>query len=224
MAPSTDRQMFREALAQIAATAKEKLPECNGRVESAAALVLAGDVTLIDAHTAQVGSQTDPAKVYAVAPGLCSCADFPRAPQGLCKHRLSVAMARRVLELVPPAPEPEPAPAPLPEAPASCNVYVTISGHKVQVTLRDTDERRMLTRLQVLLDQYPATPAPPQAESHTGTPALSPQQHNALAQHQATGVCKVHGVAMKLNTKDGRQWWSHKTAEGWCKGKGGARG
>ena len=24
---------------------------------------------------------------------------------------------------------------------------------------------------------------------------------------------------MKLNHKDGRSWWSHKTTEGWCKGK-----
>jgi hypothetical protein len=26
-------------------------------------------------------------------------------------------------------------------------------------------------------------------------------------------------VQMQHNHKDGRSWWSHKTAEGWCKGK-----
>ena len=76
------------ALAEITAKAKEKLPECNGRVEAAASLVLTGDVTLLDAHTAEVGSQSDPAKVYHVEPGVCTCQDFARAPHGLCTHRV----------------------------------------------------------------------------------------------------------------------------------------
>jgi hypothetical protein len=29
----------------------------------------------------------------------------------------------------------------------------------------------------------------------------------------------MHSVRMKLNTKDGRQWYSHQTADGWCKGR-----
>jgi hypothetical protein len=51
---------------------------------------------------------------------------------------------------------------------------------------------------------------------------LSPQQHNAAAMHRPTaGVCKVHGVEMKLNEKDGRHWYSHWCQdEGrWCKGR-----
>jgi hypothetical protein len=55
---------------------------------------------------------------------------------------------------------PQAAPAVLPEAPASCNVYVMISGHKVQVTLRDSDEHHMLQRLAVVLEQFPAPEAP----------------------------------------------------------------
>ncbi len=59
---------------------------------------------------------------------------------------------------------------PLPEAPASANVFVTLKGRQVQLTLRDTDERRLLQRLAVVLDQFPlepkaqasTTPAPPQ--------------------------------------------------------------
>jgi hypothetical protein len=118
------------------------------------------------------------------------------------------------VEEPPPAPPPI-VPAPLPEAPASCNVYLTISGHKVQVTLRDGDEHRMLARLQILLDQYPV-PAPQAASQGQ----LSPQQHNALAMHQAvTGWCKVHNVQMKQTTKDGRSWYSHRTDQGWCKGR-----
>jgi hypothetical protein len=34
-----------------------------------------------------------------------------------------------------------------------------------------------------------------------------------------TGFCPVHNVAMTQNHKDGRSWWSHKTDQGWCKGK-----
>jgi hypothetical protein len=32
--------------------------------------------------------------------------------------------------------------------------------------------------------------------------------------------CKVHRCVMPQQQKDGRSWYSHKTAEGWCKGKG----
>jgi hypothetical protein len=33
-------------------------------------------------------------------------------------------------------------------------------------------------------------------------------------------LLRQHKYALlKLNHKDGRSWWSHKTAEGWCKGK-----
>ena len=77
------------------------------------------------------------------------------------------------------------------------------------------DEARLAARLEALLARYPV----PQA----ATPAqlLSPQQHNALAQHKAiTGYCAVHQVQMQENEKAGRRWWSHRTPEGqWCKGR-----
>jgi hypothetical protein len=104
---------------------------------------------------------------------------------------------------------PAPAVAPLPEAPASCNVYVQISGRKVQVTLRDSDEQRMLERLQILLQRFPDS----NVESR---PPQPPAQHANTGE----GWCSTHGVQMTLNTKEGRSWWSHRTAEGqWCKGK-----
>jgi len=80
------RQAFRAAVATVAATAKEKLPESNGRVEKAMALVLAGDVVLGEAHTATVYSQADAGTSYTVRPGFCSCKDFDQAPGQLCKH------------------------------------------------------------------------------------------------------------------------------------------
>ena len=32
--------------------------------------------------------------------------------------------------------------------------------------------------------------------------------------------CPIHGVPMKQTSKNGRSWWSHRTADGsWCKGR-----
>ncbi len=97
------------------------------------------------------------------------------------------------------------APAPLaglPEAPASVNCYIDLAGRKVQLTLRDTDEHRLLARLAAVLAQYPAEP---DGASSTPTPE---------------GWCPRHQLQMQHQAKDGRTWYSHRTADGqWCKGK-----
>src|SRR5215510_884461 len=98
-APITERQAFRDALATCAQKAKEKLPECNGRVEKAVALVLSGDVTLQADGSATVGSQCHPGTQYRVEHGVCTCRDFEHAPHGLCKHRLGAALQCRAMEL-----------------------------------------------------------------------------------------------------------------------------
>src|SRR5262245_11009498 len=142
--------LFRQTVANVASRAKEKLPlSTNGRVESAVRLVLAHDVHFLDNGTVEVGSASEPLKVHVLSGAGCDCADYPRAPEGWCKHRIAAGIAKRVGELLPQAapvdpavmpepfpdnewpPEEEPlAPAPaappapvLPEAPASCNVY-----------------------------------------------------------------------------------------------------
>lgn len=53
--------------------------------------------------------------------------------------------------------------------------------------------------------QPPATPA------SQGPPSPAPEQR----------YCPRHGVELRYNPgKEGKPgWWSHKTAEGWCKGK-----
>src|SRR6266581_3969835 len=94
------RQAFRQHVADIAAKAKETLPECNGRVDSAVKLVLAGDVELLADGTAKVASQSNGTTTYHIVNGHCDCKDFAKAPHGFCKHRLSAAMARRAQELV----------------------------------------------------------------------------------------------------------------------------
>ena len=94
--------------------------------------------------------------------------------------------------------------APLPEAPCSVNCHIMIAGRQVQLTLRDTDEGRLLERLGAVLALYPV-PQPPTR----GQPS---QGHDK-------SWCTVHDVAMQQTTKDGRSWWSHMSANGWCKGR-----
>jgi hypothetical protein len=156
----TDRAAWRAAVADIAAKAHAKLPECNGRVDSAVKIVLAGDVELLADGTARVASQSNGTTTYHIVNGHCDCKDFAKAPHGFCKHRLSAAIARRAQALVnatlaAATPASQPMPAPLPEAPASVNVRVLIGGREVQWTLRDTDEARLAERLTALLARYP---------------------------------------------------------------------
>jgi hypothetical protein len=83
----TPRQSFRETVAAVAAKAKATLPECNGRVESATALVLAGDVFVRDDGTVEVGSAVAPLTLHRLSGASCSCEDFQygRAPGSWCK-------------------------------------------------------------------------------------------------------------------------------------------
>jgi hypothetical protein len=71
----------------------------------------------------------------------------------------------------------------------------------VQVTLRDNDEQRLLARLEALLQRFPAEEEP---EGEQARPE---------------GWCSKHGVQMKLRNGEHGSWWSHKTPQGWCKGK-----
>jgi hypothetical protein len=139
--------------------------------------------------------------------GSCSCQAGAHG-RG-CKHmqawKLYQYIARKVeVQTASPPGEPEPLPA-LGEAPASANVRVTIAGREVQVTLRDTSEERLLVRLQTVLERFPVPEAP-------RTPTTSPE-----------GFCALHQMPMRQTSKNGRTWWSHKTSEGWCKGRPGGR-
>src|SRR3989442_5916146 len=130
------RAAWRQAVADIAAKAKETLPQCGGRVDSAVKIVLAGDVELLADDTAKVASQSNGTTAYFVVNGTCECKDFPKAPSGWCKHRIAAGLAKRVAARVrapldapangqaAPASEPTPAQAspavptsPVPEAP-----------------------------------------------------------------------------------------------------------
>ena len=70
----TTRQAFRAAVDQVALRAKATLPECNGRVEKAVAIVLQGDVELLADGHARVASQCQGSTVYYLVNGTCDCA------------------------------------------------------------------------------------------------------------------------------------------------------
>src|SRR5207249_6144557 len=93
------RAVWRQAVAEVAAKAKETLPQCGGRVDSAVKNVLAGDVELLADGTAKVALQSNGTTAYFVVNGHCDCLDYEKAPHNFCKHRLSVAIARRAREL-----------------------------------------------------------------------------------------------------------------------------
>src|SRR5256884_7222336 len=93
------RAAYRAAVEEIAAKAHEKLPECNGRVDSAVKIVLAGGVELMADGTAKVASQSNGTTAYHVVNGHCDCRDYDKAPYSFCKHRLSAAIVRRAQEL-----------------------------------------------------------------------------------------------------------------------------
>ena len=181
--------------------------------EKAVKLALAGDVALHDDGSATVYSSSDPTRRYVIREGTCTCRDYEQAPEHLCQHRLSAGLVRRTSELLPPAPEvgidnqsqtPSAMVSTLPEAPASANCHLTIAGRQVQLTLRDSNETRLLERLQAVLAQYPVPQPAPQTASQGAGP----------------GWCAVHNTAMQENAKDGRRWFSHRLPEGgWCKGR-----
>ena len=82
------RALWREAVTAVTEPAKATLPECNGRVDKAVALVLNGDVDMLGDGTARVASQSNGQTVYHIVNGHCDCKDYPKAYEGWCKHRL----------------------------------------------------------------------------------------------------------------------------------------
>jgi hypothetical protein len=208
MAPSTlspDRELFRTIVAEIAEKAKATLPEANGRVDKAVAIVLNGDVELLPDGTAKVYSQSNGVQSYRVVDGTCDCMDFAQAPSSWCKHRIAHGIQTRAAARMP-QPEvrtttqhqPPPA-APLPEAPVSITLKATLHGHEVLVTLRGTDFANVQTQVE-------------EASAWLHSQAPAPRTDD-------TPQCPTHG-ALKRSTK-GKGWYCpHKLADGsWCKAK-----
>ena len=153
------------------------------------------------------------------------CIDCNRIAAGLYKR--ATALVQRQLAQhangasngqVAAAPAPAPAPAqaepeaptaPLPEAPVSITLKATRHGHEVMVTLRGMDFASVKAQVEHASEwlKVQAPAQPPTQGAGQADPSQQP------------GWCAKHGVPMKLNHKDGRSWWSHKTVAGWCKGR-----
>src|SRR5215831_19150624 len=93
------RKAYREAVAEIAEKAKQTLPDCIGRVDSAVKIVLNGDVELLPDGSAKVASQSNGTTKYFIVNGECSCKDYPKAPSNWCKHRIAAGLAKRARTL-----------------------------------------------------------------------------------------------------------------------------
>jgi hypothetical protein len=90
---------FRETVLAVAARAKAALPEAAERIDAAAALVLAGEVELLDGgRTARVGGGPAGSTTY-LSDGQCQCPEVPTAPGHFCTHRLAYGIAKRATGL-----------------------------------------------------------------------------------------------------------------------------
>lgn len=211
---------FRQALDRVQGLACARLPaELHGALERARALVRHGHVWMDeDGRHGQVLSSDG--TTWYVCNGHCTCMGVTHAPQGLCKHRLSVGLYRRAAELLAQStcgvPTPaldmghpgSAAPAALPEAPASVNVRLCISGAEVQWTLRDQDEDRLAERLERLLARFPQP-----AKATPGAASAPPAQTPASAP-----ICPVHGPMKESSKAPGTWFCSKKLFDGsYCK-------
>jgi len=208
MTTPTERQQYRTLVAEVAAKAKATLPaSVNGRLEGAVALVLQEAVWPQEDGSIKVGSCTDPLKVYHLVGTTCECKDFTdgKAPEGWCRHRIAAGISKRVQELMPVQSDHDQTETPpLPEAPVSITLKATLHGHEVLVTLRRVDFASVKAQVEQA-SQWLRSQAPAQL------PTTRPE-----------GWCATHQVQMTWNDgKEGRTgWFSHKTDQGWCKGKG----
>ena len=129
-------------------------PEREGEIARAHALIMQGFVADQGDGTAKVLA-SDGQRHYTVN-GTCDCQGAHNGKA--CKHRAAWLLYQHVQKKL--AGQEQLPAAPLPEAPASVNLKVVIGGHEVQVTLRDHDETRLLTRLQTLLKRADIRPMP----------------------------------------------------------------
>lgn len=94
------RQIFRQAVEEVAVHAREKLPQTvNGRIDAAVKIVLQGDVEVLPDDQARVASQRNGTTTYHLVDGTCDCKDFDNAPEHWCKHRIAYGIYKRASTL-----------------------------------------------------------------------------------------------------------------------------
>jgi hypothetical protein len=212
-------EMMDEAIAQAFVAARRRLaPEHHSRLIKAWELVV--ERAVIDnadgSHTVKGQDQPE----YLVDPSGCTCTDCTsgKAPLGLCKHVLAVALQKRSMqkfqEIAEALTRPQ-ASESLPEAPISICLKGTLGGMpNTMVTLRGRDMREIEIRadqvragaryLAGIFDDAPAAPA------ETTTAAV------------AVPTCPDHQTPMKPS-KFGGWYCPQSTGDEFCKQKIGAK-
>jgi hypothetical protein len=189
--------MFHQAVTAATLKALDDMPDANGRVERARDLVLTGAVTPQSDGTFIVkglgGNGTD----YITTQHTCTCPD--QAKGFTCKHRIALWIwktARTAVQDQIAALEP---PAFLPEAPASCNVFVTVAGR---------EEAKSIEATPVPAPEAVKEPEPLQQEAPL--PAEPPARED---------WCSIHQCTMPLRKNARGHWYSHRLPSGeYCKG------
>ena len=216
---ATDRDDVERVLDQTAAAMAN--PAYGNRLRLAKELVRHGAVTLNYDGTASVVSKDHTYDINQT----CTCEDS-RLRSPYCKHVLAAQLLHRLTQQLGPAQNgggrPEgtsapPAPATsqtwaVNEAAASCCLKFKIDGIEVMYTMRDVDDRALFPRVKQMLARLHDKLG--QTEAQSDKPAAP---DTALARPQ--GWCHKHNVQMTLNTNERGTWWSHLTADGFCKGK-----
>lgn len=119
---------------------------------------------------------------------------------------------------MPPLPQPQP----LPEAAFSLTLKGTLDGQEALLTARGMTAAEFKENLEAIRGLLDAPPdrGPGQAKPVSPSPPASQPRMRETGRVQEIGWCSTHSLEMTLNTKNGRQWWSHRLPEGgFCKGK-----
>lgn len=223
-------QLWRDAVRIVSGRAADTLGSAfASRLQSAQDLVLRDAVQVQPGGAYHVDG--DSGQTYDIIEGACGCRDYgtkaPQLPDGrtACKHILATMLFRRALAHVQagmdaksaPAAAPAPA-AELPEAPASANCFVEMHGRRVQITLRDIDEDRLIARMDHLMARYPVQDAPVAvAESKTAERKAAANGSRKVS--ELTEIeCETPGCGAfywRNWDKDGKQsWLSHRADDG----------
>jgi hypothetical protein len=98
----------------------------------------------------------------------------------------------------------------LPEAAFSLCLKGRLGGQDAQLTIRGATYQEFAANVDAVRGLLDALAAP-SALCAGANPGRHPEPE---------GWCVMHGLPMKLNHgMDGHRWYSHRTDEGWCKGK-----
>jgi hypothetical protein len=241
------RQLWREAVAEVAEKAKTALPQCSGRVDSAGKIVLAGDVELQPDGTARVASQSNGTTKYFVVNGECECPDYSKAPSNWCKHRIAAGIQKRAMALLKTRLEQHNSASPRPLEPSASAQAAQLDTTTLTLDL-DPDVLAEGAPGQMAVSPVPLPEAPVsitlkatlnghevmvtlrgvdfasvKAQVEDASQWLQAQNGQSAGTEQEPASlprCTLHGVALHRFERGGQVWHSHKLIDGsWCRGK-----